>query len=125
MLTLRKEQVKVFGPLGIKSFEDRVGAHVRKVFPDKAEALGEPKLREAIRYGAQRARSYSIISERDVCKYIDLAILYGPDFDKDRNLPWAQSILEKQNHSQPHRKSRAALSRSQKAQRQNRSERKF
>ena len=94
MLTLRKEQMQVFGPLGMKSFEDRVIAHVRKVFPDKAEALGEPKLRDAIRYGTQCARSYSIVSERDVCKYIDLSILYGRDFDKDPSLPWAQSILK-------------------------------
>ena len=94
MLTLRKEQVKVLGPLGMKSFEDRVVAHLHKIFPAEAQALGEPKLHDAIRYGTQRARSYSIVSERDVCKYIDLSILYGRDFDKDPNLPWAQSILE-------------------------------
>lgn len=97
MLTIRKEQMAVFGPLGQKAFEDRMIAHLKKVFPDKFEALGEPKLHETIQFGIQRAAAYKIISERDVCRYIDLMIFYGRDFDKDANLPWAQSIL--QNHS--------------------------
>jgi hypothetical protein len=96
MLTLRKEQLAVFGPLGKKAFEDRMLSHLKKVFPEQSEALGEPKLRETIQSGTQRAAVYRIISERDVCKYIDLMILYGRDFDKDPNLPWAQSILQNQ-----------------------------
>ena len=96
MLTIRKEQLVAFGPLGKKAFEDRMIAHLKKVFPEKFESLGEPKIREAIQYGTQRAASYRIISERDVCKYIDLMLLYGRDFDKDPALPWAQSILQNQ-----------------------------
>jgi hypothetical protein len=94
MLTIRKEQMAVFGPLGKKAFEDRMIVHLKKVFPEKFEALGEPKLRETIQYGTQRAAAYKIISERDVCKYIDLMIFFGRDFDKDANLSWAQSILQ-------------------------------
>jgi hypothetical protein len=96
MLTIRKEQMAVFGPLGEKAFEDRVIAHLKKVFPEQSQALGEPKLRDAIQYGTQRAAVYRIISERDVCKYIDLMILYGRDFDKDPTHSWAQSVLENQ-----------------------------
>jgi hypothetical protein len=96
MLTIRKEQLAVFGPIGKKAFDDRMVAHLKKVFPDKSEVLGESKLRETIQYGTQRAAAYRIISERDVCKYIDLMILYGRDFDKDSNLPWAQSALQNQ-----------------------------
>jgi len=94
MLTIRKEQLAVFGPVGKKAFEDRMVAHLKRVFPDKSEVLGEPQLRETIQYGTQRAAAYRIISERDVCRYIDLMILYGRDFDKDPHLPWAQSTLE-------------------------------
>jgi hypothetical protein len=94
MLTIRKEQLAVFGPLGKNAFEDRVVAHIKKVFPEQSQTLGEPKLRETIQYGTQRAAAHRIISERDVCKYIDLMILYGRDFDKDPNLPWVQSVLQ-------------------------------
>jgi hypothetical protein len=96
MLTLRKEQITVFGPLGEQAFEDRMLAHLKKVFSEQSESLGDPKLRETIQYGTQRAAAYHITSERDVCKYIDLMILYGRDFDKDPNLPWAQSVLRNQ-----------------------------
>jgi hypothetical protein len=96
MLNIRKEQLAVFGPLGKKAFEDRVVAHIKKVFPERSQSLGEPKLRETIQYGTQRAAAHRIISEHDVCKYIDLMILYSRDFDKDPNLPWAQSILQNQ-----------------------------
>jgi hypothetical protein len=96
MLAIRKEQLAVFGPIGKKAFGDRVAAHIKKVFPEQSEALGERKLHETIQYGTQRAAAHGIVSERDVCKYIDLVILYGRDFDKDRNLLWAQSILQNQ-----------------------------
>jgi hypothetical protein len=101
MLTIRKEQMSVFGPLGKKAFEDRMLAHLKKVFPEQSEALREPELRETIQYGTQRAVAYHITSERDVCKYIDLMILYGRDFDKDPNHPWAQSILQNQSIKNP------------------------
>jgi hypothetical protein len=101
MLTIRKEQLAAFGPLGKKAFEDRMLTHLKKVFPEQSESLGEPKLRETIQYGTQRAAAYRIISERDVCKYIDLMIFYGRDFDKDLKLPWAQSILQNKGIKDP------------------------
>ena len=93
MLTIRKQQLAVFGPLGKKSFEDRMSIHLNKSFPGQCQALGEGKLLDTVQYGTQRAASYHIVCERDVCKYIDLMILFGCDFDKDVNLPWAQSVL--------------------------------
>jgi hypothetical protein len=101
MLTIRKEQLAVFGPLGEKAFEDRVIVHLKKVFPQQSQTLGELKLRETIQYGGQRAASHGVISERDVCKYIDLMILYGRDFDKAPSLPWAESILRNQDIRNP------------------------
>jgi hypothetical protein len=96
MLTIRKQQLAAFAPLGKEFFEDRMLTHLKKVFPQQFESLGEPKLRETVQYGTQRAASYRITSERDVCKYIDLMVFYGRDFDKDLKLPWAQSILQNQ-----------------------------
>jgi hypothetical protein len=101
MFTIRKEQLAVFGSVGKKAFEDRMLAHLKKFFPDKYEAVGDLKVREAIQYGTQRSSAYRIISERDVCKYIDLMMVYGRDFDKDPNLPWAQSVLQNQAIKDP------------------------
>lgn len=87
MLAIRKEQLVVFGPLGKKAFEDGMIVHLKKALPEQSQTLDEPKLRETVQYGAQRAAARRILSERDVCKYIDLMILYGRNFDKDPNLP--------------------------------------
>lgn len=101
MLTIRKEQVKVFGPISMKSFEDRMVVHLKQVFPDRVSTMQEPALLDTIRHGVQRARTYSIVSERDVCKYIDLAVLYGRDFDQDAALPWAATILQNKSIRKP------------------------
>lgn len=96
MLKIRKEQLAVFGPLGKRAFEDRMLAHLKRVLPAQCGAMGASNLRELIQYGTHRAAAYRITSERDVCKYIDLMILYGRDFDKDPALPWASSMLQNQ-----------------------------
>jgi len=93
MLTIRKEQMAVFAQAEIKKFEDRVVIHLKKFFPGQCHALGESQLREVIRYGIKRAAAYGITAARDVCKYIDLMVVLGRDFDTDKELPWVGAIL--------------------------------
>ena len=93
MLSIRKEQMAVFREPAIEAFVDKMVVHLNKCFPDKCNAMDEPKLRELVKYGIQRAASYKISSERDVCKYVDLMMVFGQDFDQDLKLPWAAEIL--------------------------------
>ena len=53
----------------------------------------DAQLRDTIQYGTKRAADYGITDRRDVCKYIDLAVVFGRDFDTDRRSPWAGKIL--------------------------------
>jgi len=71
--------------------------HLRESFTKQTELLGETKLREAIRHGIKRAAVYGISIERDVCKYVDLMMVWGPDFDQDQKLPWAGQTLRTRN----------------------------
>jgi len=93
MLKIRTEQMKVLDDYMVREFEDRMVTHVGKFFAERCGILGEKGIREAIRYGIQRADSYGIVSERDLCLYIDVMFEFGRDFDKDRELPWAKRIL--------------------------------
>jgi hypothetical protein len=97
MLTLRPEQMRAFSEAALKRFEETMLAHLKKFFPDKYEAAGEPKVRKLIRYGIERAASYDITAQRDVSRYIDLMMTLGPDFDQDKQLPWAGQILRTRN----------------------------
>ena len=96
MLSIRKEQMVVFREPAVNDFVKRVMVHLNKCFPAKCEAMGEAKVRAMVKYGSQRAVSYRVSSERDVCKYIDLMLVFGQDFDQDPKLPWASSILNNQ-----------------------------
>jgi hypothetical protein len=93
MLTIRKEQMAVFREPAINDYVKRVVVHLSERFPEKCEALGDPKVSETVKYGIQRSASYGIATEGDVRRYIDLMIMFGPDFDQDPELPWASSIL--------------------------------
>ena len=66
-------------------------AHLKEFFPAQCERLGEPEVRRWITTGTEKAGSYGIVSERDVCKYIDVMFVHGRNFDTDA--PWAHPIL--------------------------------
>jgi hypothetical protein len=93
MMKIRSEQLKVFSELDVQSFEEWMLVHLLKFFPRHCQAAGESRLREIVRAGIARAAAYEITARRDVCMYIDLMIVFGFDFDKDRRYPWAAKIL--------------------------------
>jgi hypothetical protein len=111
MLIIREEQLAVLNRVQTNKFEDAMLAHLKKFFPKKAKA-GEPKLKEAIQHGIKQAGAHGIVSERDVCKYIDLMMVFGKDFDADEKLPWAAEILEKEQD--PEEKMAALMERADK-----------
>ena len=48
-------------------------------------------LRSFVEHGIDRAASYKIEAERDVCKYLNLMAVFGRNFDVE--LPWAKETL--------------------------------
>jgi hypothetical protein len=93
MLTIRAEQFEVFSRLEVEKFEEWMIAHLRRFFPQQCAVAGEAQLRETIQGGIKRAAAYGMTAKRDVCKYIDLMIVLGRDFDTDNRYPWAGEIL--------------------------------
>lgn len=92
MFKIRSEQKASFREDAVRDFEDRVVAHVRRCFPDRWTTMGDSMLRAVIRDGIGRAATHGIISERDVCKFIDLMLIFGTTFDRER--AWAREILD-------------------------------
>lgn len=95
MLRIRPAQMAVLSELEVRKFEDWMVVHLRRFFPDQCAAIGERRLLETIRYGIRRAAHYGFTAKRDVCKYIDLMIVFGRDFDTGQRTPWAAEILKK------------------------------
>jgi hypothetical protein len=94
MLIIRQEQLRAFSRAEVANFEEWMLAHLRKFFPAQCRAAGESGLQKMIRRGIERAASYRITTQRDVCKYIDLMVVLGSDFDTDPRLSWAKVILK-------------------------------
>jgi hypothetical protein len=99
MLTIRRAQFAVFSQLEVQKFEEWMLAHLRRFFPSQCLAAGDQLLRETIQYGVRRAAGYGITAKRDVCKYVDLMIAFGRDFDTDRRSRWAGEILAKRRNA--------------------------
>jgi hypothetical protein len=93
MLTIRQAQLAVFSQLEVQKFEDWMLVHLHRFFPGEYASAGKAQLRKIIQDGIHRAAYYQITSRRDVCKYIDLMIVFGHDFDTNNRLPGAEEIL--------------------------------
>jgi hypothetical protein len=93
MLTIRKEQVDAFRQEALLRFENKMVAELRKFFPQTAEKLGEPGLREVIQHGLRRAGEYGIVRERDVGRYVAIAMMFGPNFDQKTSSGVMYSVL--------------------------------
>ena|SRR5258707_8062168 len=96
MLTVRKEQMDVLDRDKRKRFVNLMVEHLEKFFPKRCATLGDKQVREWIEQGIDRAASYRIVSERDVCKYLDVMFVFGKNFDHDSQFPWAAKILNLQ-----------------------------
>jgi hypothetical protein len=93
MLHIRPEQMKVLDDHMVRKFEDLMVTHLNKYFPEHCKNLGEDGTRKSVRQAIKHAGSYGIVSERDICVYIDVMFEFGRNFDKNPRLPWASKIL--------------------------------
>ena len=91
MLIIRQRQLDIFREEQSTRFENAVLTHLERCFPSKLESMGEARARHLIRLGIDRARKYGFTTQRLVCKFIDLLLVLGADFDT--NLPWAATTL--------------------------------
>lgn len=93
-MTIRHQQMQSLADASVSKFEARMTEHLERCFPVQCKASDEMRIHSTIRYGIERAASYGINLERDVCKYIDLMFVFGRDYDRDPGLPWVSEILE-------------------------------
>jgi len=101
MVIIRNKQMDELGKAEARKFQDKMVAHLKEFFPDTCEELGEPRVRESISHGVERAESYGLVDEQDVCTYIDVMYVFGPDFDRAPECPWASRILKDESIDDP------------------------
>jgi len=98
-LTIRNAQLAAFSQAEARKFEDWMLLHLRQFFPGHCQSLDDQQLRQRVAHGISRAATYGITGKRDVCKYLQLMTVFGPDFDADQRFPWAREVLQARKHS--------------------------
>lgn len=92
-MIVRPEQMAALQQAAQQNFQQRLGEHLRQFFPEQYQGLDQAALQQAVQHAVDRARSYDILSERDICKYADVMSAFGRDFDTSPATAWASSIL--------------------------------
>ena len=90
MLTIRQEQLLALEAQANEASEDRLARHAQRFFPTQVAALAEPDLLRYVRQAVAAAQGHGFVTERDICKYLNLTLALGRDFD---TAPWARTIL--------------------------------
>lgn len=93
MLTIRREQMEVFKQGASRNFEDAMVQHINNLFLRLARRVGEPGLRDVIRYGIRKAHQYGIIRQCDIGRYIAIMLMFGPHFDEKATSGPLQAVL--------------------------------
>lgn len=78
-------------------FERRVLEFIKRFLPQQSDELGVEGGRVLIAAGIAKARTYGLVQERDVVRFIILTMALGNDFEEHPALRWCKEIL--QDHS--------------------------
>ena len=91
-MVVRSEQLAALSQASSDSFADRLREHLLRCFPKECERLGPAGLDEFIQTGRDRATRYDITTRVDTCRYLDIMMVLGRDFDTDASLPRAKEM---------------------------------
>ena len=93
MLIIREQQIEVLSQYMVERFEIRMFTHFQTTFPDKTKHLETRTLKDFIKTGIEKAKTYKVVIEEDVKLFLECMMNYGVDFDIDVETGWASDIL--------------------------------
>lgn len=94
MFVISGSQQAAFRASGHAALREVLVAHVRACFPGRCAALGADALPGHIEDGMRRAAALGLTLERDISAYVELMVVFGPDFEHDSRFPWASPLTE-------------------------------
>ena len=96
MLKIRPDQIQEFEDAALLHFEDEMVLHVKEssLRARLCEVIGDEQLRVVLRQAMERATGYGLSYRGPMRLYIELAFLFGSDFDTDPQYPPIGKILK-------------------------------
>ena len=95
MLTFTRKQENELADLELQKFNDKVFKHLKGVWTEECQLMGDDQVRESIDLGLSKARMYGISTEYDTTRFIDLMYAISFDFDHGTPYDWVPEILTK------------------------------
>ncbi len=83
----------VFRRDALRGFIDELAQRLREDHPSKTANLSDAAMRDLVWHGIERASRYGIVLGEDAARFVEYAVRYGRDFDRDPALPWVISTL--------------------------------
>ena len=93
MLRIRAEQMEILRAPLVHRIVLNLVAHARQHFPEQCAAQSDQELYEQMADTVRRAEKYDITSERDLHKYVNITMVYGPGFDEQDETAWTVAYL--------------------------------
>jgi hypothetical protein len=89
MLQIRAQQMTAFEQAALRRFEDEMVVHCKQstLRARLCKVIGDEQLRVALRQAMERASTYGFTYRGPLRLYIELAFLFGSDFDTDPQYP--------------------------------------
>ena len=101
MLQINSYQESVFDQSTLADYIQRMLIHVEQFFPEEYAELGEENTRLLITKCIEQAKAYELVSERDVCLFIDLWVVFGEYFETTTEYHWASEMLSDEDTPDP------------------------
>jgi hypothetical protein len=92
MLVIHNSQINILRDHSEAQFREDMTEYLRNMFPalhDIPSHILDSHLARAL----ERARSYGLRSARDICRYLNICVLYGWEFDALPENAWMRAIL--------------------------------
>lgn len=83
------------------AFDLAESARLRAAFPAATAALDDIQLLESVTQTRLRAESYGLASDADLARFLNLAVVFGWDFDHDPERTWMRRMLTDPTISSP------------------------
>ena len=101
MLTIRNAQMKVLSAQQRQKFVDAMCEFLRIQFNQELESISQTSLQAKVSAALNTASHYGLRSHRDCCRYLNLAVTLGWEFEQLPENAWMLEYLTDPNAGNP------------------------
>ena len=101
MLTIRNAQMEVLSAQQRQKFVDAMCEFLRLQFKQELQGISQTSLQAKVSAALNSASRYGLRSHRDCCRYLNLAVTYGWEFEQLPENAWMREYLTDPNAGNP------------------------